>query len=116
MVTLVHLLLCIKQDLLPAIMVQLGLSLRVRRRRLGIQISFLVENGCEVGSTFVMRDSTYMCDVSWEELTPHFIRGYRAMQHVCNNLDSWMLEIVDGFSSYVNTLEALRVNVISPGS
>ena len=92
-----------------------GFIMAGKKKKTGYTDKFLVENGCEVGSTFVMRDSTYMCDVSWEELTPHFIRGYCAMQHVCDNPNWWMLEIVDGSSSHVNTLEALKVSVISPG-
>ena len=86
-----------------------------KKKKTGYTDMFLVENECEVGSTFVMTDSAYMCDITWEELTPHLIQGYRAIQHVCDNPNWWMLEIVDGFSSHVNTLEALKVSVISPG-
>ena len=83
-----------------------------KKRRTGYTDKFLFDNGCEEGSTLVMTENAYMTDEAWVELTPHLIRGYRAMQYVCDNPDWWMLEIVDGFSSHVNTLEALQVRVV----
>jgi hypothetical protein len=54
-----------------------------------------------------------MTKQAWEEITPSLIQGYRAMQVVCDNPDWWMLEIVDGFSAHVESMEALEVSVIS---
>ena len=32
------------------------------------------------------------------------------MQYVCDNPDWWMLEIVNGFSSHVNTLDTINID------
>jgi hypothetical protein len=84
-----------------------------KNRRTGYTDKFLMNNGCEEGSTIAMMETAFMTTKAWEEITPSLIQGYRAMQVVCDNPDWWMLEIVDGFCAHVESMEALQVSVIS---
>lgn len=84
-----------------------------KKRRTGFTDKFLMDHGCEVGSTIAMTETAFMTKQAWEEITPSLIKGYRAMQVVCDNPDWWMLEIVDGFTAHVESMEALQVSVIS---
>ena len=68
--------------------------------------SFLMKYGCAPGSTILFNENAYMTDDTWMKASRAIVRGYRQMPYIKENPDWWVCELLDGFKSHENVLEA----------
>ena len=69
----------------------------------------LLKYGMDVGSTIRMTESAYMTDVAWLQASKAIVKGYRHLPYVRDNEQWLVLELLDGFKSHENVLEAHRL-------
>ena len=76
---------------------------KVRR---GFTEDFLVRYGCAAGSTVIATENAYMTDDAWLKVSEAIVRGYRQLPYIKENPQWGIVELLDGFKSHENVLEA----------
>ena len=86
------------------------------RRKEAYTDAFLVEHGCDPGSTITMTENVYMTDKAWVLITKFIADGYRHIPLIWDNTQWWMLDFFDGFGSHTTNIEAMEVRFFLYGS
>ena len=80
-----------------------------QRRRENYTNEFLERHGGAVGSSVHMTPTGFMTEKAWEELTPHQIRGIKAMPYIKANPQWKCIEILDGFGAHFSSPTAMQM-------
>ena len=67
---------------------------------------WLVRHGCAIGSRIIATENAYMTDEAWLKCAKAIVKGYRHLPYIKENPDWWVGELLDGFKSHENVLEA----------
>lgn len=75
---------------------------------------YLVRYGMQPGSAIIMTENAYMTDEAWLQLSKKIVEGYRLLPYIKENPMWHVCELLDGFKSHENVLEAheLRANAL----
>ena len=80
--------------------------LKGTKRKHAFSDAFLERHGMAKGSTIIMTENAYMTDEAWLKASRAIVEGYRHLPYVKENIDWWLLELLDGFKSHENNLKA----------
>ncbi len=61
------------------------------------------------GSIVIMTENAYMMDEAWLEASKSIVVGYRNLPHIKENQDWYVTELLDGFKSHENVLNAHKL-------
>ena len=71
---------------------------------------FLIQYGCQKGSTVIMTPNDFMATEAWEETSPNIWEGLRDINPFVKANPQWfMIEIFDSFSAHMSSVLALKM-------
>ena len=70
---------------------------------------YLLQYGMAPGSKAIMTKNAYMTDEAWLEASKSIVAGYRNLPHIKENEDWYNTELLDGFKSHENVLNAHKL-------
>jgi hypothetical protein len=70
---------------------------------------YLLRYGMAPGSKAIMTKNAYMTDEAWLEASKSIVAGYRNLPHIKENEDWYNTELLDGFKSHENVLNAHKL-------
>ncbi len=78
-------------------------------RRKNFTNDYLIKYGMKPGSTIVMTENSHMTDDAWLKVSKAIVKGYRLMLLIKDNPNWHIAELLDGFRSHKNVLEAHKL-------
>ena len=70
---------------------------------------WVVYNGSEIGSTYVMTPNAFMKEEEWEKATLYIIKGLRNSNLIVStNPQWWMLEVFNVFVPHTQSLKSMQ--------
>ena len=70
---------------------------------------YLLRYGMAPGSKVIMTENAYMTDEVWLEASKSIVDGYRQLPYIKENEDWYIAELLDGFKSHENVLNAHKL-------
>jgi hypothetical protein len=78
-------------------------------RRKNFTNDYLIKYGMKPGSTIVMTKNAFMTDDAWLKVSKAIVKGYCLMPLIKENPNWHVAELLDGFRSHENVLEAYKL-------
>jgi hypothetical protein len=87
--------------------------LKGTKRRKYFNGNYLLGYGMAPGSKVIMTKNAYMTDEAWLEALKSIVAGYHNLPHIKENPDWYVTELLDGFKSHENVLNAHKLRADS---
>ena len=80
-----------------------------KKRHKNFNDDYLVRFGMAKGSTIPMTENAHITDDAWLEASKAIVKGYRQLPFMKENQDWYVTELLDGFKSHENALNAHEI-------